>query len=63
MTNFEKIKQMTADELAHLIGKIADCCYDKADGNYLACEDCPLKNSNTCGEKGILEWLQQEAEE
>ena len=39
MTNAEKIRNMTNDELAEFLDRIKDCCGDKT-GRY--CEECPM---------------------
>lgn len=52
MTNLERIKNMTADELAELLGtKACKCCaYRSRQCGYKRCKD------------GIKAWLEQEAE-
>ena len=58
MNNFEKIKQMTVDEMAEKISLSKDC-------SGITCSDCPIQcycvlpsNKNT-----IKNWLLQEVEE
>lgn len=60
MTNFERIKQMTVEELAHLINYITGCCRKEE------CYRCPLKDTShhfqSCGKQDVEEWLNQEWE-
>ncbi|MCR5835987.1 MAG: hypothetical protein K6G88_05750 [Lachnospiraceae bacterium] len=55
MTNFEKIKEMSKEELVNFF-------YD-----ILSCEDCFINVDNMCNhhncKTSIKEWLEQEAEE
>lgn len=56
MTNLDRIKNMTADELAELLGtKACKCCA------YLSFAPCGLR-APACKE-GIKKWLEQEAKE
>lgn len=52
-TNLERIRQMTADELAELLGVNCKCCnlYENGICGLGACKD------------GIKQWLEQESEE
>ena len=50
MTNFEKIKQMTVEEMAECFGNVF-CLCEVLDCNYTNCSEC-MKN-----------WLNQEVEE
>ena len=54
MTNLDRIKNMTLDEMAELLGT-------------KACECCAYRSLPPCGFKsckdGIKKWLEQEAEE
>lgn len=61
MTNFEKIKNMSADEMAKLINDVAVCCFQNAN-----CENCPIYCSRDevyCSSSTISKWLKSEAEE
>ena len=49
-TNLERIRQMTADELAEYI------CDNSS------CDTCKFFDMNSCTDK-ILQWLEQESEE
>ena len=58
MTNYERIKNMSVEEMAgEITGKIDDCpdciCYSQCDG---------YENNNTCISK-IIQWLESEVEE
>lgn len=61
MTNFERIKQMTVDELAKFIATDLDgtcfCC--NYSGHTDKCGD--EYNEEVC-KKGIMEWLESEVE-
>ena len=56
MTNYEKIKAMSVEEMAEQIRKITKGC-----GNCPAREYCVL-DLKTC-EKTVQEWLESEVEE
>lgn len=58
MTNFEKIKNMSVEELTNFLNGISDCC-DSDD--YNACDNCPL-TVDECSCDGIKLWLESEAE-
>lgn len=60
MTNAEKIKRMSTEELAAILDGIGACCMDfDCDACYLGkCE----KNYG-CTPYGIRQWLESEAEE
>lgn len=49
MTNLEKIKNMSVEELAHFISRLTDC------------DRCPLYCGGGC-EYSWVEWLKSEAE-
>ena len=56
MTNLDRIKNMTVDELAELLGtKACECCA------YLSFAPCGF-GAPAC-EEGIKKWLEQEAAE
>ena len=59
MTNYEKIKAMSVEEMANYISD-----------SVSACEDCPAYRADTCDgmfsrmcEEELAKWLLQEAEE
>lgn len=63
MTNSEKIKNMSIEEMAIFLNKIATCCkqnrrYDKR----LFCKECPL-NCGNCSFVDFGYWLESEVEE
>lgn len=61
MTNFEKIKNMSVEELAIFINDIAVCCFKDAE-----CENCPINCRRTaayCNALTINKWLKSEARE
>lgn len=61
MTNFERIKNMSVEELAKFIDNIAECCFKNAE-----CENCPIYCSSDeiyCNSSIISKWLKSEAEE
>lgn len=63
MTNLEKIRAMTAEELAEFLEKTTTCC-----ASFVCqCDYCPLR---TCQERGegcyknsISKWLESEVSE
>lgn len=60
MTNFEKIKNMSVEEMATQFEKFANCvCY------CFTCQDCPfhLTSNKTCTRSGFTLWLKSEVEE
>lgn len=60
MTNYEKIKNMSVEEMAKLINAIAVCCNNGAD-----CEYCPIKCRTAlyCNRSTIVKWLNSDVEE
>lgn len=58
MTNFEKIKQMTVDEIAKLLNDLTFFC------RYDECDKCPMHNKkdNCCDDITIKNWLNCEVE-
>lgn len=56
-TNFDKIKDMSVDELAIFIDAVTAYCW-KQD-----CERCPLEKEQQCNAFAIREWLEREADE
>lgn len=61
MTNFERIKAMSVEEMTKFINQCADC--ENCCAIYRRVEFDPLScNDNLCN-KGIAEWLNSEAEE
>lgn len=61
MTNFEKIKNMSVDEMAKLLDKVAVCCFQTAN-----CEYCPIYCSRDevyCSSSTISKWLKSEVKE
>lgn len=59
MTNFDKIKAMSAKEFASFINQIKRSCFAEH-----ICTNCPLRDSvgTTCSE-GLESWLEAEAVE
>ena len=55
MTNYERIKAMSIDELSTFIHEISNCEMND-------CCMCPLRGS-VCTESGVTEWLESEVEE
>ena len=60
MTNHEKIRNMSTEELAGMLGRVLECCeYYDCDACYFA--EC--KDVYKCTSYGIKQWLESEAEE
>ena len=53
MTNFERIKEMTIEEMARLLCNCSDCTGDLCYGQDLC----------SFGQNGCLRWLESEVEE
>ena len=60
MTNADRIRAMTDEELAAFINRIVICHHLRNAGN---CEKCPIHPAKPCDTEGIAEWLQKPAEE
>lgn len=63
MTNFERIKNMSVEEMAILMDKIITSC--NLNGYYnkqLFCKDCPVNRGN-CSVTDFGCWLESEVEE
>lgn len=59
MTNGDRIRQMTDDEIAEFLNDVTDCCSD----GYI-CEKCPLNSvGKHCNIFTFEKWLKQECEE
>lgn len=57
MMNYERIKNMSVEELAYLLSEIAYCCATND------CDLCPLSAAESCREDDIKIWLESEVEE
>ena len=58
MTNYEKIKAMSVEELAEVLLKVKDCSKNEN------CIGCPLKTCAKCYVyNDVKAWLNKEAEE
>lgn len=65
MTNFEKIKSMSINEMANIIFNgissdpcdYCDYCNNQSNGDYSYCFDCTMNTDI------IADWLESEAEE
>ncbi len=61
MTNYERIKQMSIDEMSEFLFRIAEACgHDDRCGN---CDTCPLKEAEYCTKDFIKLWLESEVTE
>ena len=63
MTNFEKIKNMTVEELADYIFYLGNCteyCYGHC--AYQDDEECPNDGDKACLE-GVRKWLESESKQ
>lgn len=59
MTNFDRIKQMSAKEMADLIDDITRICVDKNETD--SCKYCPIYECTKikgCDTDVIMEWLE-----
>lgn len=57
MTNYEKIKNMSIEDLAHFLDKITYCCNNDSECGY-----CPLYDA-CIGTTSSKTWLESEVEE
>ena len=57
MTNFDRIKSMSVEEMASLLVKITGCC------TWDDCEHCPLRLRACTSEFYVKEWLESEVQE
>lgn len=59
MTNYERIKNMSVEEIADLIDEITDCCVTNE------CSSCPLHphGAQFCHKDHFKIWLESEVEE
>ena len=59
MTNADRIRQMTDEELAAFLNDVTECCSD----GYI-CEKCPLNSvGEHCNIITFEKWLKQEVSE
>ena len=57
MTNGDKIRAMSDEELADFLGGIADNC------NYITCDNCPMYDACVDVPISMQKWLKQEVNE
>ena len=60
MTNADRIRSMTNEELATFINRIVICHQLRKEGD---CVKCPIHPAKPCDTEGIVNWLQQPAKE
>lgn len=60
MTNGDRIRQMTDEELADFLDTITDCCHGVILSN---CDRCPMKYADEAPFCRIDEWLKQEVKD
>lgn len=56
MTNGDRIRAMTDEEIASFFNHVLECCSDG-----WKCDECAFKNAGKCSEKDLLTWMQKEA--
>lgn len=62
LTNADRIRSMSNQEMAGFLDRLSSLCVDCSD--YSGSGNCPLRNgSEFCGPENILEWLQAPAGE
>lgn len=59
LNNLEKIRAMTAEELAEFLDRVTISCST----NGGMCENCPLKECEICCSSGLVKWLESEVSE
>lgn len=57
MTNYEKIRSMSVEEMAEMLAEITDICVRGS------CMECPVYGRHLCDKWGMKDWLNMEAEE
>lgn len=60
MTNADRIRRMTDEELAEFIADITYYCRGRQNRNH--CHECSLQKCGACNEICIGEWLKSEVE-
>ena len=60
-TNADRIRNMTDEELAEFLQRIAYGCKGRKDSTF--CEECPLFECTFCNEICIGKWLQAEVKD
>lgn len=61
LNNLEKIRAMSAEELAEFLDRVTIICSDCSDGR---CRNCPLNvGFECCSKEGIAKWLESEVSE
>ena len=60
MSNADRIRQMTDEELCDFLGTITDCCHGAILSN---CDRCPMKYADKAPVCRIDSWLKQEAKD
>lgn len=61
MTNYEKIKQMSVEEMTNILWTITNCCCENG-REGVGCGCCPINNRFCCSRIDFLEWLESEVE-
>ena len=55
ISNADRIRQMTDEELAEFIDKVTDCCSDG-----WMCDKCPMYDADCAKIEGFIAWLKME---
>ena len=56
MTEGDRIRQMTDEELANMLSSIWSCHH------FDSCEKCPLSETDNCRSDGVKRWLGSEVQ-
>ena len=59
MTNGDRIRQMTDDDLFDFLDTVTDCC----NAEFPRCYKCPMKYRDTAPRCNIYLWLKQEVDD
>lgn len=62
MTNYERIKAMSVEEMAEMLFEIGNCCRENGYGYMTSCSRCPLHGTLDCEINGIKTWLERECD-
>lgn len=61
VTNADRIRAMSDEELAGMLNRIIICHQLRLDGWY--CSKCPLYGAKPCDTEGIIDWLKEPAKD
>lgn len=67
MTNYERVKSMSIEEMALFLYKILECCRDEVESRSSCSKECPLNHPcmyhEQCIDDDIRTWLKSEVKQ